>query len=712
MLRRLRAMASSLVAVMGAALVGAMVAASVVSVIAHEARAADRVMLASVGETIGGLPVVEVVEHDEYEWVKLELPDGEVLTVELTRTHPGNPGLCSSHGHSLMPRWELLDREVSVEDQPPAVVALCARLEARGETLDQANLQGSSPDARAGEVHTRQRVAPTERPRPFHWLHGVLLALAVACGIALLGPGRRAWGKLGWGERAELGLVAAVAVGARQWLSPRAVLWGPNFGVGRLVEAWGLTPDHPLYGGGFSALMALPSAIFGWGPDTVFSTHLAVAALAPPLLWALVRAAMPPARARAAALIAGLALALLPLHLKMAGTEIEHIDVLTLELLALLCAEGFCQTRSGALALASALATGFVAHIRPEVVAFSVVPAAWVLARGRTLHKVWFGVAAAIISVLVAQRIGALLMGQGPTSNALQLGVFAEPSFWSRVVLPQFGVPGANSTTHTFMHMRLTPLVLPIFAVAGFIHASARLRGLAALWWLCTTLFILPKAWPLADAFRLQLPGHAPLLMMAGMGGAAFATWFGSITHRRFGPWGAVGLVAITSLPHLVQVPTLLAPQEEFQFLREVGPEIPPDATVLLDDWGPHYGDLTHWMSTAPPCGDQPCAQWTGMGPFLDRLPDSERPLDATPNVYAWLGVTCAYRPPLTGSGSDGIAPSSCDRLAARCELEAVQVTTVSSRTDVDVRLPEPSTTVGLYRVSSCGRSDDEAPPE
>jgi hypothetical protein len=639
--------------------------------------------LASPGDRVAGLEVLDVAEHPEFQRISIALSDGRALSIEVTAT-PEPTGACTHHGLSLSPRWELLGESIELEDQPPVVLALCERLEASGSELSLRPPSGGAqelrtePDPEFSAALLQQ--APDQQVLSQTWLRVPLLGLLLALLISLLGPVRRAVTAMPSAQRRDLLLVAAVGVAARLLLSPRGVFWGPFFGYGRLVEAWGVNAAHPLYGGGFSALLGPISSMLDHSAGAVFGTNLVLSALAPPLMWALVRMLVGE-EDRTGALVAGLGLALLPAHVWLAASEAMHVQVATLSLLSMAAAVGFCRTGSGALALVSALSVGFATHIRPEVAPMALVPAGWVLLHARRSSARWVVLAALLIAALVGHR--ALDIALSEVEPAADYGAaVGSLAFWLTLFVPMPTEAGAGRFTHTFLQLRLTPLLLPLLAGVGLVWSRHRRAvALAVVWWVLTVLPVLPKSWPLADALRLQLPGQQPALLLAGLGAIALTT------RLKASWWVAPVAVVVTSLIYLPLVIRPWAVHQEWDFLQETLPELPEGATVLYDDGGVHHTAFGQWMSAAGG------ARWVGIEQYR------EDPEPAAP-LLAWLGVSCQLRPH-DGSEADTV----CGILDGACTLRPWKTTAITSRSDVNSVLATEPEPIGFYFVDECSFS-------
>ncbi|MCB9765247.1 MAG: hypothetical protein H6739_36070 [Alphaproteobacteria bacterium] len=637
------------------------------------------VPLAEPGETLGGSTVLTVEEHPEFQRVAVQLPDGRALQVEAV---VGEGGACAEGDLALFPRWELLGEQREAEDQPPVVQALCARLAERGERLNLHPPMGTAGRA-VGPEGTPSGGEGWTMPGPstpgpgYGPLHGALLGLVLSALVALAGPGRRGWAALEPEARRSLVAVGLIGAVARLALSPRVVFWGPFFGFGRLTEAWGADLTHPLYGGGFATLMGPLSSVVGYSPGAVFGMHLLMASLAPPLVWVLARLLMP--GERLGPLVAGLGMALLPVALRMSGTEVMHVDVSTFELLSVTAAVAFTRVGGLSLALTSALAIGFATHIRPEVLPAVAVPVVAVLAKAERRHVPGVAVAAVLIAGLAGVR--ALQILTNTHSAAVNYDRALSLWFVWEALLPAVRPPGATSYTNVFLNLWVTPPILPALAVAAFLGSRRRLALGLLGWWALAALPVLPKSWPLADAFRLQLPSQAPLVLLAGLGASALAQRRGEV-FRKVLP---IGIVAL-SIPYVPWVVRPWACHAEFRFLRETAGALPSNVIVYYDDAGPHHDAFGRWMRFATG------RDWVGMSTF-----------DAQDTAFrmVYLGSSCRVGRPQGTERDYGPWLTACPEIEARCTLTPWKTTTLPAETDVDVWLEGP-VEVGYYEVEGC----------
>lgn len=651
--------------------------------------------LARVGEVLGDATVSRIEQHPQFERITVTLPDsGIALPLEVTFAHPDTSPACVFEGRAVYPRFELTGGQV-LPEASPATDALCARLEERGgglTLLERVQSEGpgggarSQPTAAAGGGKDVELRIPGADLRPWRPLQALYGALALMVLLALPAM-RRSLADAPWRD----GLVVA-ALGAvlRLSLSPRGLQIAPDAGYERLVEAWGINEPHPLYGDGYAALHAPLQWLTGWDPAALFDLHLALSALAPPLLWALAWLLL---RERWGALLAGVGLATLPVALRLAGSEVAHVPLATLETLAVTAGVAFALRPAAALAAVSALAMGAAVHLRPEALPAALLPAGLLLGgawRHREARSTMVAgvVAASVLVVLVALRVASVpaLAGDGPVRPA----AFLSRSLWAAVVVPPLSpLDHRESTFQVFLDPRTTSPLLPLLALAGLVLARGRQRWVAALavsWWGLALLPILPKAWPVLDAWRLQLAGQVPLLLLAGLGCSQLP---------RLRPV-AVGLVAASLVFHVGMVRERWAGMDEWAWLGEALGRLPESATVLYADHEVHGAKTAQVGALLNRRAGDAEPWWTPMGEFVaDPQPGSD--------LYAWFGLTCRIRTLPGRRVENDASVNPCLQLAQACRLTPFAVTEVGLRTDVDLAFLQTPVEVGLYRVDGCG---------
>ena len=566
--------------------------------------------LAEPGETLPGGVVVQRLEvHPEYQRAWLRFPNGSLVAAEAVG---GAGGLCEAGGVTLFPR---LDRVTGTVPEDPAapMMALCGRL---GDVSLRAI--GGPPALRTGPIVL--------------WFAALLFA---ACG-AMVGVVRGAWNRLAAPDRREFAAVCLVGALLRLFLSPRTLFNGGLAGYEKLTLSWGTDVGAP-YGQAWPAVMGLVQWAFGRTPEVVFGFNLAVAAILPPLVWALARLEF----GRDAARWAGLVMALLPAHIAVSATEMMHVQVVTTEVAALLAARGFARTGSHWLGALAALGGAFAVHLRVDALPFVAV----VALAGAGGRRSW-----AWGAVLAGGTLWALAVLPSAPS-VFRPEVFLEPGMWVRGMMPRVGAPRAEQAFQIFLHLAFTPAVLWGLAAAGFAAISTRQRVGWLAWWALTTLPVLPKVQPLADAWRLQLGAQPAWALLCGAGIAALAA-------RR--PW-IPGMALATFLPWLWELDPRWATHVEWRFLREVVPTLEEGTTVRFDA-RPHRSErFQRVMESIGP------ARWVGEGPA----------------ELLYEGVTC-----VDGGGT-------CRRLD--CDYEPIRLLAIPTRADVDLHLVGPVVTLGFY---------------
>ena len=683
--------------------------------------------LAVVGERIGGAEVVDAVDHPEFQRLDVRLEDGRTLSIELAAT-PTPMGACTHHGLSLQPRWELLGvHDAQLEDQPPVVTTLCARLEEQGAPVslrppqtgqdtpggsgsagsdvasgtaasaDAASSGAASSDAASnGAALVRIDRTPAYSPS---WMSAVVALLGLFSLFTVAGRGRSAWASWARQDRVEVAALTLVALLARAGLGLWSVLWAPSFGFGRLSASQGAAGSVPLYGDGFAALMGLPVVLLGPHPDAFFGVQLLLGTLAVPLVWGLTRVlTADTAVGRLAPLLAGGWVALLPSHVWLSTSEVMHISLVTVELLAAVFAVLFVRAAGDgrgmgvALSIGSALATGLAVHIRPEAFPFIVVPASWVVWHAGRAHRLGLVLAVLVVAGLSAPRLLTLLLEVSPSESAVDYSRLTELHAWLSFFTPTASEPSALAFVNTALHPRFALPVFVPMALVGLFAAPRRVAVWLALWWAVATTPILLKAWPLADALRLQLPGLMPVVVLAGIGTSA-------VVGRLMRPWGtahdrprlrlAIGAgLLVVLLPHTVLARPAWGPITEARHFIDAIELVPETATVFYDDADTHVSGMVGWAAS-----QRLGSRWRPMS-----MGTAGEPL--TSPLMAWVGTSCDALPRLA---EPDVEPSKgCLWLRQQCTLRPAAVVEVSGETDLHLKDFDGPVTVGLYYVDDC----------
>lgn len=617
--------------------------------------------LAAEGERLGGARVERVELHPEYQRYALRFDDGTVLVAEVTFSRLGHEGLCAAGGVTLFPRPELTQGPEPA-DTRAEVDALCARLVARPPSLAARQEHYSPREATRPE----QIDLPVQGPPllvPLMAVVAVMLGLAGWVAARTLPPALRA---LAPGERRELALVGVVGLAARLGCSPRGLFNAEGAAYEKLTYAWGLSQSNP-YGEGFNALYAVPLWLLGRSPEALFALNVAVSAVLPPLGWALGRRLAGRGDPRTAALATGLVLALLPLAVRLAATELMHVPVATLVGLALVVALAQHGRSDPPLALLAALAMGVAAHTRVEVAPAALVVAG-LLGTGRGIGR-----AGGLVTLvgLLTWRYSTLPESQG----VLSFERLAEPPTWLALARPRLDLSRQQDATVSFLTV-LTPPVLWAFALAGLAGLRARVWPWALLTWVTLELPVTLKAWPLADAMRLQLPSQLGWAALVGVGAGLLAS-----AWPRLPRWPAWLLGAVLLLRLVTHGPGPLWPHHhEYHLLATTVPELPPDGVVLYPDVLQRSPKFARVMRQLGP------ARWVGTAALLAGA-------DVRPTLY-FRSVDCHRE----------VGREACAAVESRCTIEPWRVLRVGPPTDLDVTLPAAGVEIGFWRVLGCGR--------
>lgn len=619
--------------------------------------------LVVVGETVGDAVVTDQIEGADVHRIVLRLPDGRPLQVERMATRPGFTGACEHEGISLYPRWELLGEAVEVEDQPPSVRALCDRLTA-GATAPE--LPGPAMDPPPASV-SGSVLPPINEPRLLRGLLGICLALGL-----LVGGG--ALRKQGLRALAEPAAWFGLALALRALRQP--LPWvGPDASFEVIGLALGDQDPHPLYRGGYAALHAAGQALFDDRLRAVWATQALLGALAVPLLWALLRRLVP--ENRLPARIGALALLLGPAHLALSASESQHIGLLTLLVGAGVALAGE-QRGSGLLA---GLLIGLAVFVRPEALPLCAALLLLLAWRGRRDWEAGLGLIFG--GALLLWRID-LLPPIDPGGGPSRLGDLLTPALPYWLLRPAFSFDPSvapRAPYFTGLHPGLTPLVLPL--LAGRALRQDRRRAALILGLLLLALLpVLNKAWPLVDAWRLQLPAQTLLVVLAGLGAAGLSARRGAV---------ALALTAALSLPGLLRWPRDWAPPVAWAWLTSAdgaGRALPQGATLLVADHSTHGEKLARVLTFA-----LPGLKTAPMGAYLD-APTPTR------DLFAYIGPTC-FLAELPGERTVP-ASNPCDRLRGQCSLVALKTLALPARGDLDLVFTQDPIEIGLYRIDGC----------
>ncbi len=633
--------------------------------------------LTQVGDLLPGARVETVETHPEFERYGLRLDDGRLLQVEAVEKSSRVSGVCGGEGVALQPRWELLSQEAPPGPLHPAVQALCERLP---QVSRRFHFTPSSTSSSSSALPRIREPLP-QGPLPWRPFQGVYLLLLGTLGAVILGAGRRQWTLLAPPDRLAFLGVILTSAGIRALLSPHRPFNGGGAAWEKLALSSGHQSFHPLYGEGWPSMMGPIQAVFGLHPDVVFNANLALGTLAAPLLWWGLRCQV----SLRTATFSSLALALFPLHVSLSATEALHVSVVTFEVLAMGAALGWRARPGWSLALLASLSGGITVHIRPDAAPFlllltlpfmlPVPPSPSQSGRPLLPSRLLF---AFVLFLLLAWR-GVQAQDQ-MVQDVLHPSRMASPWFWVSALRPRFGDLSEGAVFQTFLSRAHSPPLWWGMALVGLLRFPRRWSGAVLLWVALVTLPVLTKTFPLADAMRLQLSSCLPWSVAVGMG-LSFVSQQG-----RWG-MGVALMILLSAIPVSFSLRHGWSHQEEWYFLRQAVPILPPGAVV-------RYPDATHRsekFGTVMESLTQGRVPWHGLS--------SHPPVSGE---FMYQGVSChaeATRPgPEWVSGVE-----SCRQVARICRMESFRESRIPARSDQDIRLPPGDLMIGLYRLSECG---------
>ena len=580
-------------------------------------------------DLLGPLPsettLLGVEQHAEYLRVQLEVPETR-FTLEVTRAGQGDP-VCQDHGLALWVRRDLSEGEsFDWEPLPEVVDQACAR-------LDRVRLDGPI------EARPRQalELAP-EGPFRLRPLHAVVLLWLLA---AHLGLPR---------DRYAVG-AGLMAFGVRVALSARTVLLGGDAAFERLLSARGHLDPDLYYGEAWACLMGPYSFALGHPPGLVLGLNLLVSAMT---VWFLVGLLERLGASEVERFGAGVLLALSPLAVALAGTEIHFVAVGLLQVVAVYGALSDRPGWRGQIdGLAAASSLGLLVHLRPLQVAFVLLPLGLLAWRRRWLHL-------ALGLALVGWRAAQVLPLAKGASGVMQYERYLDGHFLLRLLTP------GPEAVDLALRWDVTPFAVPLLALLGLVVWLRQERWTAVgVLASAGTLALLPyavKTQPFADPLRFQLPVQTWWVALAGLG--VGVAW-------RRGLAGQIPLVLV----FLLSLWVARAPMPRWAWQDELGfwldLELEEGQRVWMNDSQDPNGHTRRWLSLN------------------------------TPGV--WLGHTQGQP-----TGGDLVVRGTADRHPGAsfpyedCELEPVALKRGTSATDGWVELGSEPVVLAAYRLVSC----------
>lgn len=430
--------------------------------------------------------------------------------------------------------------------------------------------------------------------------------------------------------------------------------------VNLLMEDYGLAP---------AGLLALVGTIAPTSPATVIVVAKLLGSLAAVYVSLLAFALR---RDATAAVAAGILFSIQPILVRYAGDCERQSYVIFLATVALWALASYFTTRR-----ASALALHVVASLlclnaRPEA-AFLFAFSLFLIWPGHRLSRqsaVALGaqLAIGVLSIVVSNR-GRHMIEHGSRIQSV----------------PGMAMPGPGTTL--WMSPEYTAVaVIALFVLAiPFIVRERSRDG----WWalLCVALTTVVARGTIADGWiantRYQTLSLLPFVLVAGVGVALLnrtvrQRW--TEASARLAVGGIWFAVVLSSLLPLYRVNAATTVDHEFQFLTDVLPKLPQDATIYCtrDDESDVEMKKYHLVSALLGLANQRWVVWTG------------QPLPADHNAYFFIQPWCQVRPAewprrqqqeISAHASDDTprAFNAC-RTAARCGAQVVAAAAVPAR--------------------------------
>jgi hypothetical protein len=407
-----------------------------------------------------------------------------------------------------------------------------------------------------------------------------LLMAAAALRIAT-SPAR---GPVPWRHLAGVAGLTLLAGVLRFTMSPHAFLheyYHHGVFVPELLSSPGFQANYGEVGPALYRLVHL--VIGGPGETAIFATNAVLATLTIPALIALDLALF---RAWPRALFAGLILAVLPQHLRFSGAEDPVIPATLFAVASAAFAVSWVDSRRTVALVGAVAATALTMQSRTELMAwplflFLLLWAARGRAGLRALLRPELLAAAGVLAVLVLPRLDRIV---NPPADVLPVQV--TPGTWWRHVAPLLN-PFHEDYRFVVLWPSVTPPFLWLLVAAGAVRAWRRDRsawlGVAGV----VFGYVVVTTWIHSNPpflIRTQVFG-TPWCAVLAAGALPLAI---DLSARLSHPVPRRILVAILPALVLAGLAThgswVVRPTEawqEFEFLREQVPRLPPDARVL-----------------------------------------------------------------------------------------------------------------------------------
>lgn len=360
--------------------------------------------------------------------------------------------------------------------------------------------------------------------------------------------------------------------------------------------------------------------LFGWRDTSIFSVVRVIGSLVPPLAFVLLNRL---GTSRAVAHTGAFLFAVTPLYVRLAASDSEHIIGLVAffgALIAWLHASKTHDLRAGL--LTSALLV-LVVQSRPEALTLPIVTLLFTRDWRRLPRAMWLFTLPVVLVVMLSVRVtlhqggfGGLAESAGVAPNLklwgcvygslfqpLAMGLWANDAQWAVYWrdallgwLPELS-RGEMSFRPFYMTQWVWPLMAPFFWL-GLVLALRERR----FWPLIGGIVIVLLArWFSPEAFlptvyeflasRYFLAASAFQIMLAAYGLVETSRF---LLARRRGTWLLGGMLVLLAVNMALVFPrpytTRTACHDEYEFIRDMLPRIPPQATLYIH--GPHANGM------------------------------------------------------------------------------------------------------------------------
>lgn len=395
----------------------------------------------------------------------------------------------------------------------------------------------------------------------------LLLVLVIASALSIRGSLQTA-------PAATFVALTALGFALRLMLSPRTFLHEYDHVADTLNDYLFGGTGAALYGATGPALYRLAQALFGGDERTVFMTNLVLASLTVPavavLAWFILRD-------WTSAIVCGVLLAILPLHLRFSASEDLSIPGVAFAVWGVAASLAYIDRRRWSDLLAASCALVLCFETRPEMLLVPLVPLTYlVLTRPVATWKGLFGwpalIAVVVTGVLWGQRFLFLRQVNLESEHGASLPV---------------GL--AQLKLIAFFDGDLVPRPLLLLVVTGLLALVWKGRARMAVWLM--TMAALFIAFPLRSFqnpppfnLRTQLFSFPLLLIVCSATMLLFSS-------RR--AWAGALVVGVVALVGVISCRAALAAtadqQQEWAFIRDTAPDLPGDSGKLMTLSG---GDL------------------------------------------------------------------------------------------------------------------------